>query len=225
MAEKRMSETELAKRVIRWLSEQHWDVYQEVEFRGQGGVADIVAVRDGKLWIIECKTSLTWTVLEQAEKWRAHFRSVAVPDSNSRGRTTALKVAKYYLKVGVIEVEDRVYSFPPPLMREFHKSSKFKISQLKPEHKTFCEAGSIYGHYTPYRATMDQVKKYVIAHPGCTIKEIVANLKDYHYANDKSALSCIRTALCNWEKWCRVETAGKEYKFYFNPEESYGKTL
>lgn len=159
MTDKRISETDLAKRVIQWLVEQHWDVYQEVEFRNQSGVADIVAVRDGRLWIIECKTSLTWSVLEQAEKWHAHFRSVAVPDSNGRGRTTALKVARDYLKVGVIEVGDYVYSSSAPLMREFHKSSKYMISQLKPEHKTFCEAGSNNGHYTPYRATMDQVKK------------------------------------------------------------------
>jgi len=58
-----MKETDLAERVINWLEDQHWEIYQEVQFRGYGGIADIVAVRAGYLWIIECKTSMTFTLL------------------------------------------------------------------------------------------------------------------------------------------------------------------
>lgn len=72
-----MKETELAQPVVEWLESQHWDVYQEVEC--PGGYADIVAVRDNYLWIIECKTSFSLKVVEQAMGRRAHFRSIAIP--------------------------------------------------------------------------------------------------------------------------------------------------
>jgi hypothetical protein len=218
MADRRISETDLAKRVIQWLVDQHWDVYQEIKFRGQGGLADIVAVRDGMLWIIESKTSLTLSVFEQAVRWRAHFRSVAVPVTRSgQGRRIAREIAKNYLRVGVIEVGKEVHSIPPPMMREYHKQAKYKIAQLRPEHKTCCEAGSNRGgRYTPYRMMMDHVKRFVAGNPGCTLKEIVTEVKSYHhYASDKSAISCIRTALARWETdWCRVEVSGKEFRYY-----------
>ena len=36
-----MNEVELAKPVINWLADQHWEVYQEVQYGYAGRVADI----------------------------------------------------------------------------------------------------------------------------------------------------------------------------------------
>jgi hypothetical protein len=215
-----MNETELAIKVIAWLEEQHWDVYQEVIFPHASGRADIVAVRAGYLWIIECKTSLTFTVLEQAAAWRCHFRSIAVPSTRGdRGRGIVYDIARDYLRIGVLTVGGnyvREYG-KAPLMREHHQRSKWMIQQLKPEHKHAAKAGSNGGgYYTPYRATMDQVKRFIAANPGCTLKEIMTEIQDrHHYASDQSARTCVRVALESWENsWCAVRFDGSANHYY-----------
>ncbi len=205
-----MSEADLAATVVKWLTEQHWDVYQEVTFGGASR-ADIVAVRNGYLWIIETKMSLTLTVLGQANGWRSHFRSVAVPRSlkGDAGRCLAYDVARDYLKVGVIEVDGVSGTrelINAPVMREYHRFAKKMINKLRPEHKTYLAAGSNGGGYfTPYRETMDHVKRFILAHPGCTINEIMADVGRGHYSRPATAKSCIRSALSQWESsWCET---------------------
>lgn len=204
-----MKEIDLAKPVVNWLIDQHWDVYQEVT--SAGGIADIMAVRAGKLWIIECKTSLTFAVLEQASHWRAHYRSIAVPWSDSRGRDVAYDIAHDYLKLGVLTVKAKNNYVnqlkTPPLMREYHRYAKRIMGELCDELKTRCPAGSISGdRFTPYRRTMEAVRDYIYHHPGCTINEIIKGIDRYHYANDKSAMGSIKAALENWESsWCEVK--------------------
>lgn len=39
------SEIELARPIVPWLQEMHWDVYQEVQCMMYGQVADIVAIQ------------------------------------------------------------------------------------------------------------------------------------------------------------------------------------
>lgn len=220
-----MNETDLGEKVVKWLEAQHWDVYQEVKFSGSGGRADIAAVRDGKLWIIECKTSLSFTVLEQASGWSSHFRSIAIPATRERsGRGVAYRIARDYLKIGVIEVRmefsDVVYEFiPAPLMREYHREAKRLIGGLREEQKYYASAGTNGGgYYTPYRGTMDAVKRFIMHHPGCTLKEIMDDIGDkHHYASVSSARSCIRTALSNWETpWCEIKTGedGRTFRYY-----------
>jgi hypothetical protein len=77
----RLKETEVAAAVVAWLEEAGWDVYQEVQVKRFGRVADIVAVMDRRIWIIECKTSLSIAVIGQAYEWQesVHWVSVAVP--------------------------------------------------------------------------------------------------------------------------------------------------
>jgi hypothetical protein len=80
MAE-RLKETEVAAAVVAWLEEAGWDVYQEVQVKRFGRIADIVAVMERRVWIIECKTSLSMAVIGQAYDWQesVHWVSVAVP--------------------------------------------------------------------------------------------------------------------------------------------------
>ena len=215
-----MIEKELAKPVVEWLEAQHWEVYQEVRFTPQGGIADICAVRDNKLWILETKTSLTFTVLEQASNWRSHFRSIAVPYArhNRDSRKFVYDIAYRYLKLGVISVfmGNVVEEKPAPLMRDYHRYAKSMMKRLLPEHKHYCEAGAANGgYYTPYRATMDQVKRYIQQNPGCSLKEIMDGIDRHHYSNDKTARSCIRVALSSWESgWCRTEKDGNVQRYF-----------
>jgi hypothetical protein len=205
-----MNETYLAKRIIDYLEEEHWDIYQEVQFNNHSGIADICAVRDGKVWIIECKTSLTFTVLEQAQAWKCHYRSIAVPEGHSlRGRRTAYDIAKNYFKVGVLILSDRdgiIERKSAPLMREFHISSKKMIAYLKPEHKFYSEAGANNGRrWTPFQATMSHVKNFIAGNPGCSLKQIIDDVGKSHYANKTSAISGVRVALENYSPWCEIK--------------------
>jgi hypothetical protein len=222
----KLKETELAEAVITWLEEQYWDVYQEVQVLAYGGVADIVAVQNHLVWVIECKTSLTWTVIEQAKNWRSHFRSIAVPTvfrKTHSGRHTAYYACRKLFKIGVLEI-GRYHSnewnvnevVPAPLMREYHHFAKHIRESLKPEHKTYARAGSrTGGHLTPYKATINVVKRFIKNNPGCTLTEIMAEDGRWHYASNKSARSSIRTALETFEAdWCRVDKSVRPWQYY-----------
>ena len=103
------SETALAARVVSWLEVQHFDVYQEVEHRGD--VADIIAVRAGLVWAIECKTTLSLAVMAQAARWQTHYRSLAVPmGKNYNERQMAERICRDFLQVGILYVDDGDFS-------------------------------------------------------------------------------------------------------------------
>lgn len=226
----KIKETDLAEAVIAWLEDQHWDVYQEVQIRGYGGIADIVAVQGPLVWVVECKTSLTWTVIEQAKRWRTHFRSIAVPSVRKpsySGRTTAYHACRQLFKIGVLEVlrignhswsiNEKVSA---PLMREHHPFAKHIRESLKPEHKTYARAGSTAGgHLTPYKATINIVKRFIRENPGCTLTEIMTDDGRWHYASNKSARSSIRSALETFESnWCRVDKSARPWRYYIRKD-------
>lgn len=232
MAKTKIKEVDLAEAVIAWLEDQHWDVYQEVKVPRMGGVADIVAVQGFLVWVIECKTSLTWSVIEQARLWRSHFRSVAVPRPLKRsasGRGTAYHVCHQFYKVGVIEVARGWNSAwevdeqrPAPIMREFHESSKRIMAALRPQHKTYAKAGSLGGnHWSPYKSTMDHVKRFITKNPGCTLSDIMAEDGRWHYASNKSARSSIRSALETFEAdWCEVDKSVRPWRYYIRKDKA-----
>lgn len=218
---KSVTEAELAAPLVTWLQEQHWTIYQEVQFRHHGGVADIVAVRNGILWIIETKTSYTFRVLEQASSWPVHFRSVAVPRAMTRDRD--YRVAKFYYQVGVIEIESdyfiREVQKPPVFNRNKYEINKY-LKQLTPLHQTFAVAGSKGGHHlTPYKETIMEVRKCVEVNPGCTIKFLYETLGSMHYANERSFKGSLLSALATFENaWCRIDYSQKAARLYIRDD-------
>lgn len=208
-------ETELAKTVVTWLQEQNWDVYQEVQFSRSGGVADIVAVRHGILWIIECKMSYGFAVLQQASRWVAHYRSVAVPLSKSKGRD--YRVARLYYRVGVLEVSQwgvHEKEMAPQMYRKNKLIAMYK-SELTELHKTFAPAGSQSGHHlTPYKQTMMQVRRFIERNQGCTVKVLYEHLGFMHYASKRSFTGNLVKALEAFESWCRIDKSAKPYRLY-----------
>lgn len=207
-------ETDLAAQVVAWLNEQHWDVYQEVQFNRQSGVADIVAVRGAALWIIECKTSYSFTVLNQAAGWPVRYRSVAVPAAKERD----YGVAERYYRVGVIEVgfSGVVERVPAPVFCRRVDFDRRWIGQLTDLHKTFAPAGSQSGHHlTPYKRTMMEVRQFVEAHPGCTVKDLFEKYGPMHYASKESFKGNIVKCLMHFEKdWCNVDTSKKPFRIF-----------
>ncbi len=223
-----MKEIELAEQVISWLEDQNWEIYQEVKVRSYGGVADIVAVQNNLVWVVECKRSLSLSVLSQASLWRVHFRSVAVPSTkrgSSRSRQLAYQVAREYCKVGIITLDygrHIVQAVPPPLMREYHRFTKTFRSLLTEDHKTFAKAGSKGGsHWTPYKSTIRACRSFITKNPGCTMRELIDELGRQHYANDKSAISNLRINFQTIENdGCRVDETVKPFRLYIKEPES-----
>jgi hypothetical protein len=212
-----MKETELAEPVIDWLQSQNWTIYQEVQFARLGGVADICAERHGILWIIETKTAMTITVLNQASTWPVHFRSIAVPKAIHNEKRD-YRVARDYYGVGVIEVakNDIYETLKPPLFLRHNATAKKMLSQLTDVHKVYAKAGSQSGnHLTPYKETMMEIRRYIIRHPGCTVKDIFNDLGSMHYSSKSSFKGNIVKCLESFEKsWCKIDSESKPYKFY-----------
>jgi hypothetical protein len=219
----KITEAEIAAKVVEWLKGQQWDVYQEVQVAQGGRIADIVAVFNKRIvWVIECKTSFGLKVLEQAFHWRVHYRSIAIPrPKNIYTRPwTAERVAKEFYEVGIIEVDTRDMNIQvlveAPLKRDCHNYSKYVLDRLRPEQKTYAAAGTKGStHWTPYKGTIDKVRNFIEENPGCTLKEIMADIIDeHHYKSTQSARGSIRIALETFENWCRVEKSTKPYTYF-----------
>lgn len=103
-APKFASERAMAEAVVSWLRADGWSTFHEVECRG--GRADIVAVRQGLVWLIETKLRAGLEVLAQAiEKRRsgAHGVLVAVPAGPA---AKLLANISGRLGIGVITVDE-----------------------------------------------------------------------------------------------------------------------
>jgi hypothetical protein len=214
-----MSETDLAKKLIPWLTDQHWDIYPEFVERFSGGSIDILAVRGKITWAIEVKKSLSLKVMEQAASRSALYRSVFVPGSRT-DRRRAEHLAKHWFKVGVLETSVHNSSirevYRPPLMREHYRYQKYILGRLTELHKTFSEPGIKNGQrLTPYRESMLTVERFIKQNPGCTVKEVFEALGKLHYASGQSFRSSLVSSLRSFEKeWCIVDENSKPFKLY-----------
>lgn len=186
------SEQVLASRVVCWLDDLEWDVYQEVQVASYSRIADIVAVRDGILWTLEVKRSCTLAVMEQADGWRgyAHYRSIAVPASGRhRMRKFTTRLCQL-LGIGIVLVGSEVWEEEAP---RFDRKVCARLRDcLRPEHRTYAPAGNATGRrWSPFRATCDAVLEFVSEHPGCAMKDLVSGIRT-HYRTPASARSALR---------------------------------
>lgn len=196
MNERKDSEVELAKCVVAWLMDQGWTVYQEVEVFERGARADIVAVIEPKLWVIEVKRTHGLGVLEQAINWRSlsHYVSVAVP-KGKRGQRTQFRQWVHtasgigWLSVGIHGVEE----YAAPQMNRLADVQYIRRA-LCEEQKTWCEAGNQHGYYTSFNHTRAKVLELLKDRPGLTMKEIFEDLGRCHYCSTRTAA----TALSAW---------------------------
>lgn len=230
---KPIPETVLAEAVIRWLKADGWDVYQEIETEQGGPRADIVAVKDEVVWVIEVKRSLTFDLLGQASRWKfyAHRVSVAVPgrkrfQREDGARRYGMMIAERTIRaegIGLIRLE---YSYPNPMEvaawggikpkdREDAPDSPVLLQTLTPAHKDFAAAGNATGkRLTKFGMTAIRVLEAVKAAPGHTVKDVVAVI-DHHYASDRGAAHGIRSGIkSGWIEGVRIEASGKEYRLY-----------
>lgn len=184
-------ETELAAPIVDWFRQDGWDVYQEVPCRS--GVADILVVQHGRIWIIETKVSLTFALIDQAidRLKHAHWVSIAVP--SCRRSKSSYWLLRYHgiglMRVvnyghGALRVEE---SIEPRLNRAGHAGAKKLLATLEPEHMNYAEAGSSAGsQWTPFKRTCRNALEYVQAHGSCSLKDLMGEIK-HHYRTSSTA--------------------------------------
>lgn len=194
----RRSEVDLARPVVAWLRAQGWRVYQEVQHCG--AVADIVATRGRLLWAIEVKATLGLAVVGQAMGWRpyANLVSVAGPARPQRAARLAFDALLRASAIGCLIVRDPGYpghewvtvAADPDLARRTVPSLR---AALRPEHETWAEAGaatSTGARWTPWKATVQEVTRYVAEHPGATLREVMEAVP-HHYSSRSVARATI----------------------------------
>lgn len=197
------SETEVAEVIIFYLKKMGWEVYQEVQIRNFGNIADIVATQGNLVWVLECKKSFGLTVIAQAHEWRglAHYVSIVVPysrrDNNDKLKRNILK----YLGIGCYTVSkvdtfngsgylNNIKEFAP--IQLHRKVNSHYITQcLTEQHKTWAKAGNANGdRYSPFQHTKRQLIETVKKQPGITIKDLIQSI-DHHYSSESSAKGSI----------------------------------
>lgn len=223
------SEAELAVEVVKWLADQGWDVYEEVQVSQGGDRADIVAVRNGLVWVVECKNRFDLSVIAQAAAWTfyAHAVSIAVPVGHrSAARWLGEQVCRER-GIGVIYASKIIdgdlmpgrWGYAPPRLQR-RANVKRLVATLSEGHKRY-RAGTKGEYHTPWRQTCEHVQRAVKRRPGLTLKELV-DAVDHHYASDagckRGVVEGIRRG---WIKGLRLDTTKKPYRIY--PEEDDGR--
>jgi hypothetical protein len=215
--EKFNSEIELAEKVVIWLKEQGWIIYQEVTYES---IADVVAIKNDVIWIIECKTSFGLKIINQALNWIgcANFISIAIPYLSSYNQ----KRISNYLPIGIIEVKKESNNNhyinvvkEAPEQEDISELNYFK-KRLYEKQKTWAKAGNNQGkRHTAFQDTVEQIYNYLKLNPGSTLKQIITNIH-HHYHKDQ-------TAQCAISQWISkgiikniiVHREGKKYLYHY----------
>lgn len=182
-------EAKLAKTLTAWLRDQGWEVYEEVSITGYGDSADIVAVRAPVVSVIECKTSLSLSVLGQARRWmdQAHQVYVAVPGFKRGSSFEGAKWVCETLGLGLLCITSNVFEAVRPAFRR-KVDPKDILKRLRPEQQDgTVPAGTSAGRrYTPWRLTVMALEKFVQEHPGTPLREVVQKVR-HHYPHERAA--------------------------------------
>lgn len=199
-------EKELARIAVDWLLSQGWEVFQEVKLRNSD-VIDIVAVKDGIIWAIECKTTLGAKVLEQAHGKLdfAHKVSIAVPwgsyslvydhflRSHGIGKLFIRRKspdAEVLASYGIIKDEVLAKEILDPDLAESPKKLDGLKSRLYEEQKNN-QAGSRHGSVmTPFKITHQKVVEYLKTHGPSPVSQIVKNIS-HHYTSNRTAVTAL----------------------------------
>jgi len=238
-------EIDVAAPVVFWLQSGGWDVYQEVDIRR--GRADIVAVKDGTVWIVEVKAVLNLEILGQVSEWKgwAHRVSFAVPCGTrrsgwaTRGRglnhrqARVVRAVHEMYGVGCLLVDMKGRALDPSMrvheeMAATHEAKPalagVTTRSLMSEQKTFAKAGSSGTYWTPFKRTCEDLRKYVWDHTGCGISEAVEHIET-HYSSKSSAktnlLTMVQTGVV---PGVRAELVGRKYRLY-RDYETWGEPM
>jgi hypothetical protein len=206
-----MKETELAAAVVAWLLAEGFAVYQEIEVAG--AILDIAAVRRPVVWAIECKVRLNYEVMAQAHRWVPHVHRSLVAVPCLYGPHPYDQHLLEHLGLGLIDAHEVDHEVTGS-QRSWHgfvvrhridgrlnARCDGRIARaLREEHKTWAPAGQSGGsRWTPWNATCKDLREFVKANPGCSMKAAIDGIR-HHYRTASTA----RSAMARWIKLERV---------------------
>lgn len=195
----KMTEVRLASALIAVLTEDGWDCYSEVQIESYGHRADVVAVKNGLVWVFECKLAATMDVLGQALRWvgKAHYVSICTPDgkSNSPGSNRGKFIVDWinhhgigWYPLDVSVVEDAInnprphrrrltehacnYSYvnlAPRLNRAAHEQAKKLRDGLHKDMNNYVAGSGGTAYSTPFKRTMQHIDQHLQSSPACGV--------------------------------------------------------
>lgn len=219
-----LSEAEVAAKVIDFLLDDGWEVYQEVPL---GNIADIVVKRTTRngatlLGVIEVKTSVNLTLLSQAEHWLpfANYVWIAFPHRPSTVQSYGIRIAKQK-GFGVIKVSTHGSVSEESSPKFARKIRPNLLKALRPEHQdgSHAKAGSVHEpRFTIFRATVIALQELVRKEPGIEMRQAILKLK-HHYSRNTSAVANLTKHLRSGVIKGIVERNGDDGKLRLYPIE------
>ena len=163
-------------------------------------------------------------LLDQSMFWRsyANYVSVAYVRRNShssvryfltRSGIGAITVAfdKWREELGELRIEVN-----PRFNRRILGDLKGRLYE---EQKTFCEAGSQHGRWSPFKSTCQEILEYVQKNEGCAMKDMMSKIR-HHYASDETARSSLRRWMLEGKvPGVRMEKEGRYLRLYLSDKE------
>lgn len=188
------NESELVSATRDWLVADGWEVYFEVAPWGAGAQrADIVAVRDGIISVVECKMSFTLSLLEQCDSWKKHAHYVWASIPYGRRNKFALKIAEW-MGIGLLMIsgssghrENRV-CLEPSL---FRKASTKAIRKSLHEDQKQTAPGASHSFITPFRNTCNNLIRLVSSKGGKMLVKSAIDGISHHYGSSSVARSSL----------------------------------
>jgi hypothetical protein len=215
-----MTEVQLAERAMVELTADGWDVYPEVESRGNGRLrADMICLRDGITMAVEVKTSFSISVIAQAYNWIGvtDYTCVAVPCRASQA--FAEKICRQF---GIGVIHPRVmssgqhqiqFNVQPALHRHPKKIRDAIRHALHEEQKRFKPGNASCEYYTPFRATTEQLARIVREKPGIVARAAISEIKHHYHCDATAQSSLVHWARLGKVRGVRVED-GRPLRFF-----------
>lgn len=200
---KKPKESLVALGAVNYLNNLGFETYCEVE--AGPGIADIVAVKNKIIWVVEAKVNFGLAVIDQAIRWKSWANMVSVVVyGRSWARTPAGQAALKSTGVGLFEMpfvgrEDLAVSRLIPELRRSHNGKMFE--KLHPEQKMSIPGSQAGQVFTPFKVTVFRLKEIVAQNPGIRLSDAIKGIKNeqlgikHHYSTDKSAIRCLKDLL------------------------------
>lgn len=195
-----MKETDVAAFVVKYLKEEGWEVYQEVQiphkFQHGYRVIDIVGIRNGRVLICETKTSFSESLIYQAIKWIGWADEViiAAPNKNKEHFSKIWAQAGMLGVLGVDMETGAVEEIQYPKFGICHFLTHDKWKTFLTEGHQLDIAGSPSGKVlTPYKQMCKLVSEYVKEHDKCYLSALIPTFE--HLYTKKGIPAAVRRAV------------------------------
>src|SRR4030066_46238 len=167
------------------------NLYERRKTMDEKEIPEILKLEVNNLIWMHGKGSLT---LNEAEQLAINVCKliIAIPLNSYPGGDCFVKDILVKNKIGMLAVDkyqENVFEYiHPQLNRGVINIHKF----IKPEHKTWAEAGSQHGYYTPFQRTKQNIEYEIKKHPNGILFKDFIKLTEHHYSSETTARSCLQ---------------------------------